>query len=196
MKRLLKIGLVSLALAGNMAYAQADDFTYNTHSLIGVEGGFGSFDFDHGLVGSTSKNSKGFGEVGIKIGAQTDNYRLFLSARHYSMSDFDYANSIGAEGQYLIDVSKKMNMFVGLNIGVMNFKYKADSSVAKISDKKDYVGGDIGVNFHLRKELDLEVGARYMYLGYSYTNTSTNATANIDHMINGYVSLIYKFKMD
>ena len=196
MKRFLKVGLVSLALAGTMAYAEVDDYSYDAHSLIGIEGGYGSFDFDHGLIGSTKNDSKNFGEYGIKIGAETTNYRLFLSARQYAVSDFDNAYSFGAEGQYLINASKYMNIFVGLNIGTMNFKFKADPAVSKVTDKTGYFGGDIGVNLHVMEELDIEIGARYMYLGYDYKNTTTTAVGNIDHMVNGYASLIYKFKMD
>lgn len=194
MKRLLKVGLVSLALAGTMAYAEADDYSYDTHSLIGIEGGYGSFDLEHGLTATTTTNSsKNYGEFGVKIGAETTNYRLFLSARQYAISGFDQAYSYGAEGQYLINVSNYMNIFVGLNIGTMNFKYETDPTLAKVSSRENYYGGDIGVNLHVMKELDVEIGARYMYFGYSY---SSNGVGKFDHLINGYASLIYKFEMD
>lgn len=197
MKKLLKIGLISFALVSTMAYADADaDFDNNTYSLIGIEGGSGSFDFQHGLTTSNKTETKSFGEGGIKIGAQTDNSRLFLSARYYSIPGFDYANSIGAELQYLANVSKYMNIFAGVNVGIMNFKYEADTTVSHVASKKEYYGGDLGVNFHIVNALDFEVGARYMYLGYDHTNNSTTAVGKIDHMINGYGSLIYRFKMD
>lgn len=196
MKKLLKVGLVSLALVSTVACASSDgDFGSNEHSLIGIEGGSGSFDFDHGLIGSTKSETKTFGEAGLKIGAQTDDYRIFLSARYYDISGFKNTYSIGAEAQYLANVSKYMNIFVGLNVGIMNFKYAASSTI-DVSDKKEYYGADAGVNIHLIDSLDLEIGARYMYLGYDYQNNTTTAVGKIDHMINGYGSLIYKFKMD
>lgn len=196
MKRLLKVVLASLAFMTTMAYASIDDFGDNTYSLIGIEGGYGSFDFEHGLVASKKTETKSFGEGALKLGAQTDDYRLFLSGRYYSIPGFDYAYSMGAEAQYLANVSQYMNIFIGFNIGVMNFKYEADTTVAKISDKKDYYGGDIGVNLHLMESLDFEIGARYMYLGYDHTDASTTAVAKFDHMINGYASFIYRFQMD
>ncbi|MBU0631055.1 porin family protein [bacterium] len=196
MKRLLTVVLASLVLITATAYASVDEFGDNTFSLIGIEGGYGSFDFEHGLVAGKKTENKSFGEGALKLGAQTDDYRLFLSARYYSISGFDYAYCTGAEAQYLMNVSNYMNIFVGFNVGVMNFKYEADTTVAKVSDKKDYYGGDIGVNLHLMEALDFEIGARYMYIGYDYTNASTTAVAKFDHMINGYASFIYRFQME
>lgn len=194
MKRLLTGGLISLALAGGMAYA--DDYTFNTHSLIGIEGGYNSFDMEHGIVGSTKNETKEYGHVGLKIGGQTDNYRLFLSARSYEISGFDHANSVGAELQYMANFSESANLFIGFNAGVMNFKYEVDPTLSSVTDKKEYYGGDLGVNLHLMEEVDFEIGARYMYLGYDKKFSTGNGVAKLDHIVGGYASLIYKFKMD
>ena len=194
MNKLLKAGVLSLALASSLVYA-AEDFGDKSYSLIGIEGGYGNFDFDHGVTGSITTTSKSPAEYGFKIGAQSSEYRLFLSARSYTMSDFKNVYSLGAEIQYLLDVSSYMNVFMGVGAGQMNFKYTASSSVADVSDDKTYYSGDLGANFHVADSLDVEVGGRYMYLGYDKTS-STTAVGKIDHMVYGYASLIYRFQME
>ena len=42
----------------------------------------------------------------VKIGAQTENYRVFLSARYYDADNLSTLNTYGAEIQYMFNFSK------------------------------------------------------------------------------------------
>ncbi len=193
MKKLVKlIGVPLLALS-----LQAGD--WNTQSLVGIEGGVNSFDLSSNAGLSDSQSPASFG---LKIGAEGQTYRIFLSGRTYSVSDqFDYANSFGAELQYIFRFTSNFNLFAGVNVGIMNMEFDdAQGQVREIS--QGYAGGDIGVNFSLNHNFDVELGMRYMNLNAENTRyvddgtgTKTPYTYDIDNMVNTYVSLIYKFKI-
>ena len=190
-KIILKI-VVLLALAGTSVALSASSYTYNTRSLIGVEGSYNTFDIEN--VTLAKRETKKFAGAGFKIGAQTDNYRLFLSARNNFISGYDYAYSIGAEAQYLMNFSSFMNMFIGGSGGSVNLRF-VDSTNASRELVSPYFGGDIGFNIHLGESVDLELGARSVKL-LNPSHTQNNITYNIANTTSGYVSIIFKYSMD
>ncbi|MEA2111438.1 MAG: outer membrane beta-barrel protein [Campylobacterota bacterium] len=185
--KLISVPLLALSL-------QAGD--WNTQSLIGIEGGAASFDLENNM--GFADNSQSPGSFGLKIGAEGQSYRIFLGGRYYSVSDeFDYANSFGVEMQYLIRFNSNANIFAGLNGGVMNMEF-SDSQNRTREVSRGYFGGDLGVNFTLSHNFDIELGVRYMNLNIENTKYEDDDTVNtysIDNMTNAYVSLIYKFKI-
>ncbi len=189
--KLISVPLLALSL-------QAGD--WSTQSLVGVEGGVASFDLENNMGHPSSSQSPA--SFGLKIGAEAQTYRVFLSGRYYSVSDeFDSANSFGAELQYLFRVSSNFNIFAGINAGIMNMEFY-DTNKYKREISRGYYGGDLGVNFSVAHNLDIELGVRYMNLNADNTNYIDDGTGNevpytynIDDMVNTYASLIYKFKI-
>ncbi len=192
MKNTILKTVVLLALVGVGITLSASSYTYNTRSLIGVEGSYNTFDIEN--VTLVKRETKKFTGVGLKIGAQTDNYRLFLSARNNFISGYDYAYSLGAEAQYLMNFSSFMNMFIGGSGGYTNLRF-VDSSNASRELVSPYLGGDIGFNIHLGESVDLELGARTIKL-LNPSHTQNNITYNIANTTSGYMSIIFKYSMD
>ena len=184
-----------LTLLTTSAMAESSPYTFNTSSLVGIEGSYSSFDVENDAT-PVFRDKVNYGGVGLKIGAQTDNYRLFLSARYNLISGYDYAYLLGAEIQYLFNFSSFANFYLGVNGGIANLRFE-DS----LNDTRDvespYVGGDLGLNFHLGDSVDFELGGRVMKL----TNSISTIDANIlkykfDNIVSGYASIIFKYHMD
>jgi len=78
-----------------------------------------------------------------------------------------------------------------------------DDSAGQVREiSQGYAGGDIGVNFSLNHNFDIEAGVRYMNLNAENTRyvddgtgTKIPYTYDIDNIVTTYVSLIYKFKI-
>ena len=188
--RLIVGGLLSSSLF-------AGDYTYNIKSLVGFEGGYTKIDVENDNPNPAYKGIHRYksGEAGIKIGAQSDNYRLFLSGRYYfPKSGYDYLTTAGIEFQYLFNFSKVANFFLGANTGIFMSRFKGygENFYRKVSNS--YIGGDAGFNIHLGETLDLEIGGRYSKLNIS--NIKNNITYTFDNLISGYASLIFKYTMD
>ena len=198
MKNRVSKVLLSTFLVVSSLIAEALPRSYSfddTYSLIGLEGGYSSLDVEKKVVGNPSNIKKyKMSHGGVKIGAQTDNYRIFLSGRYYSADDFDYATTYGVELQYLLNVTSFANIYLGAGTGIINMRFApvGEASSRTISDP--YISGDAGMNIHLGKTADLEFGARIMSL--DATNTIGNTTYTFDNMITGYASIIFKYKMD
>ena len=182
-------------------------FDSTSRSLVGVETGYGQFDYsasnaDNINMGRTS-TSEDFGILGLKIGAETEEFRLFLDAHYYEVGGvFDYANSVGLSFQYLIFITHDLNFFLGLNGGLMNLKV-VDSEIRKSYVYSDpYVGGDIGFNYEIYENLGLEVGLRYININaentqyYEEDGVEKTRTYELEQMMNLYASMIFKFYMD
>lgn len=184
-----------LMTASLQAGESNDPYSFFSESLVGIEGGYTSFDIEKNQPGNPADIKKyNKGEAGLKIGARTKNYRLFLSARGYFIPDYDYFATLGAELQYLFNFSKIANFYIGANGGMLDARFTptGESSSRELFDP--YYGGDLGFNIHLGKIADLELGARAMIS--NAENTKNNITYKFDHLITGYGSLIFRYQMD
>ena len=215
-KHLTKVVLATALIASTLNAGEeltsknlADDSKYKfaTNSLVGFEGGYNQFDYESvdGTTGYTTRKKLDVAHGGIKIGAETESYRVFLSARFYGVEDFDYARTYGIEGQYKFNISEHFNVFMGVSIGKADFKlvdktYNATTGIygsnygKSIKIRETYYGGDAGVNIHIHEIADLEIGARFMAL-----NDDTlvdQVSYNFDNTITGYASIIFKYQMD
>ncbi len=195
-----KVLILALMICGLNAY----DGT--SKSLVGIETGYGQFEYSADDVNIGRNNStEDFGMLGLKIGAENEDYRVFIDGRYYHVTGaFDYANSIGGSLQYLINFTHDFNLFLGINGGLINMKF-ADDDIGKSYEVSNaYYGGDIGFNYAIHELLGLEIGARFMNINASNTQLYIDATSgetmtrtyNIDHMINVYASMIFKFYVD
>lgn len=190
-KNRLSKALVAAAMCSSAA--MADTVIYPDYSLIGIEGGMTSINSD---ISTTSHSiTKTVQNIGIKIGAESYNYRIFLTADYYTNPDssYDYVGTYGGELDYLLNVSTKMNLYIGVNAGIANMKFKAPNETTKRLISNPYYGADAGLNFHASKLIDLELGARLMML--DATNTKNNVTYTFNNFVTGYASIIFKYEM-
>ncbi|NOR57933.1 MAG: hypothetical protein GQ474_05355 [Sulfurimonas sp.] len=197
LKKISKVIVATALVASSLAAGSLDDskYKFNINSLIGFEAGYSAFDYERIASGvTTDRKTVNLNHGGIKIGAESDNYRLFLSARAFDGGDFDYARAYGLEVQYLLNFSKMANVYFGVNAGTvdMRFEDKKNSNTVKLSNS--YIGGDFGVNVHLGKSADFEVGARVMSLNASATDGAVQY--DFDNIVTGYASIIFKYQMD
>jgi len=167
-----------LLLAGSLLSGVA--FAKDATPLVGIEAGYGSMD-----AGGSSHNLY---TGGLKIGAQSDDYRIFLSARMIPIDGFENGNALGGELQYLIPIHAGLNAFMGFNAGQIGMKTK--NLVAQRDISTYYYGGDLGVNMALSPSVDLELGGRLMYM--NYTHTLAGVAYNVDSIVQGYASIIFK----
>ena len=172
----------------------------SSNSLVGIEGGYGSLSSevtDKTLTPARyTKDSMGLSSIGLKIGAESTNYRVFLSARYNKGSDskYDYISTYGGELQYVFNVASSTNIFVGVNAGLANLKFSVNGENFSRTISDPYLGGDLGINIHMTDAMDLELGARAMNI--QATNSKNNIDYALENIISGYASLIFKFKID
>ncbi len=197
MKNKMKKVILSTLIATSSLMAgssyQSSIFS-NIDSLVGIEAGYSGLDVEKIQANSSKISKYNMYHGGLKIGAQSDDFRFLLGMRYYGADDFDYATTYGAELQYLINVAPIMNIFIGVNAGIINMRYLPDDEPQSRTISDPYFGGDVGMNFHLGKRIDLELGARFMT--FDAENTKSDTTYIFDNMITGYTSLIFRFEMD
>lgn len=172
----------------------ADTVISPEYSLIGIEGGVTQINYDVSNKNKTFTNT--VGNIGFKLGAESQNYRIFLTANYYTKpnSSYDYIGTYGGELDYLLNVSPKMNIYIGANAGIANMKFKVKDEIGSRTISNPYYGPDAGVNFHVNKLIDLELGTRLMLL--DATNTKNGVTYTFNDFITGYASIIFKYNMD
>ena len=194
--RLSKIVVSALLITSSlMADESPSLYSYDgVYSFVGIEGGIGRLDVERDDGTTSTINKKDMYGGGLKIGAQTDNYKIYLNANYYDADSFDYMTTYGVGLQYMFNFSKGMNAFLGVNTGIANMRFLISGETSRtISDP--YVGGEAGFNVHLGDELDLEIGARILSL--DATNIMSGApTFTFDNIISGYASINFKYKMD
>lgn len=188
---ILKITISIFALSLSVSVLNAD--VYNTSSLIALEGSYGMYDVENDDVPALDDREI-FSGAGIKIGAQTNNYRLFLSFRNNFVDGYDSSYSYGLEAQYLMNFSKYVNLYLGVNGGMINSIF--DDSLANSREvESSYVGGDVGVNLHLGSTIDFEIGARLSVLN-DPINIQNGVEYTFGYISTGYASFIIKYDMD
>ena len=198
-KNISKIVIASMLVASalNAAPESNNKYKFNINSLVGFEGSYSNFDYERVETGQPTEREKvSLNGGGLKIGAESNNYRFFLAARMYDAGEFDYARTYGAELQYLFNFASFANMYLGVNFGKADMRFvdtkNGHNNTVKIDDT--YVGGDVGFNIHLGKHVDWEIGARAMSLNTS--KVDSGATYKFDNIITGYTSIIFKYQMD
>lgn len=189
-KKVLKKALLGSLLVSSMLMANSSEYLYDTKSLVGFEGGFGGINVKAAPINDGYVD---IGHAGLKIGAQTEDYRLFLSGRYFAGDNFNKITTLGAEFQYKFHVASFMDFFLGVNGGLVSIDYDDVANVNReISDV--YYGGDVGANFIVTDLVDFEIGARLMSI--QADNTISGVTYTFDDIISGYASIIFKYDMD
>jgi len=197
---MIKNKIISLLLASSLIgvslNAQSPDFDTDTFSLLGLEGGYSSLDYEGGTRLNNTQNRVSLAHAGLKLGAETQDFRVFISGRYYydQNRDYDYIVAYGGELQYKFNVAEAINFFIGANAGYASMKFRASGETFSRTFNEPYFGGDAGTNIHMGKSVDLEIGARVMSI--QGENTINNVTYRVGNIVSGYASLIFKWQMD
>ncbi|MEN4053293.1 MULTISPECIES: outer membrane beta-barrel protein [Sulfurimonas] len=190
MKNRLTKAALALTLLSIPALSMADEY----NSLFGIEGGYSNINVETAGAGSVKIQKNGFGNVGLKLGAESENFRIFLSARYYDAKDFNKLNTIGGEFQYKFNFTKRANFFLGANAGKAYMKVATNGTQPSVDTSTGYLGADAGFNIHATELIDLEVGARYMSLDKKVTQGAY--TYDFSSLTTAYASIILKWQMD
>lgn len=181
--------LASVTASAGENYFQT---AWDAKGLLALEGAFGQAqtkqvqDNPGGGDYVLETQTDGAGAGGLKLGGESEDYRLFLSGRYHVVPDYDYVATVGAELQYLIRGGENFNIFLGINGGMM--RSQATANDVEYTVTNPYFGGDAGVNIDITQNFGLELGARInQALG------DNKEPASIDYLAEGYVSLVFKF---
>lgn len=193
--KLLSATALSVLLTSSVI-ADNHDLSTSDFSLIGIEGSYSSISSDVDTPNSISSDKTTVGGVGLKVGAQSYNYRVFLTANYYNDSDgdYDYIATYGIQFDYLLNISQKVNIYLGINTGYANMKYTVPGETFSRTISDPYYGGDAGLNIHVSSLVDLELGARMLLL--DAENVKNNTTYTFNNMVSGYASIIFRYQMD
>lgn len=159
--------LASLPLLSNDV-----DYTYKSESLFAIETGYSYYTNDI----TRELNDLNFG---LKVGAQSQNYRIFLNTNRENSVDDKNIYRGGLSLQHLFNFSKYANFFVGINGGITS-----GGDLNKGTNYPKYYGTDLGFNFYGKNNFDYELGIRAM------------KTANYGTITAGYFSLVIKYQID
>jgi hypothetical protein len=195
-KSRLQKAILTIALLSTSLMAESSNYSYNTNSLVGIEGGLSSLNYEFGTPTNNAVDKIFISHAGLKLGAESDDFRVFLSGRYFydSSKKHDYIVTYGGEIQYKFNVTKIFNAYIGANGGIANISYRATGESFTRTISSPYFGGDLGVNVHLGKSVDWEIGGRVMAI--QADNTKDGKTYHINQIITAYTSIIFKWKMD
>jgi len=188
------LGLV-LSSASLMA-GEASSYEFQTKSLVGIEGGYNALGYEYGTATNNSIHRTWVAHAGLKIGAETQDFRAFLSGRYFydKSRQYDYIVTYGGEIQYKFNVTKVFNVFMGVNGGIANLAFRANGENFTRTISEPYFGGDLGANIHLGESVDWEIGGRVMSI--QADNIRNGKTYHVNQLITAYTSIIFKWTMD
>ena len=193
-KNKMKTIILGVALTATSLFAGSADYKLNAMSLVGIEGGGSSIDYTYGSANGPQTTT--VANLGLKIGAETEDFRVFLSTRYlYDTSNsYDYILTYGGELQYKFNAFEIANFFIGVNGGMANIRFSPSDGTEYRTLTSPYIGGDIGTNIHLGKTTDLELGGRFINI--DDTNTINSIDYNIRTIASVYASIIFKWQMN
>ncbi|MDF1876638.1 hypothetical protein JHD47_02270 [Sulfurimonas sp. SAG-AH-194-L11] len=172
------------------------DIAY-TNALFGVEASYSELANEYRPdSGIKTRGTNDFLGIGIKAGAETKTLRTFFSLNYYndSSSLYEYLITYGGEVQYKFLRSNAYDIYAGLNAGYCQLKVNIDGESFYRTINNPYFGVSLGTNVHLSNSIDLELGARINTI--NTENIKSQTTFKVDSLVSGYVSFIYKWKMN
>ena len=179
------------ATAGENYYQNA----WDAKGLLAIEGMFGTAQTkltepnpaggDHVIK---NEGNSAFGG-GLKLGGESEHYRLFVSGRYHAVDNYDYVVTAGLELQYLLRFTEYFDIFLGINGGMMGSQ--ATISSTEYSVWNPYAGADAGVNIDVAENFGIELGVR---MNQAFADSSE--VGSVDNLVEGYASLVFKFTSD
>ena len=173
------------------------DYRFESKSLVGIEGSFNRINNEVVSSNNYYKTYKdNLGSLGLKIGGQTRNYRIYLGARYFVDTDnkFDYITTYGAEGQYIFNIFSGVDFFLGLEGGIVNIKFQVDGETISRTLSDPYFGGGVGISFDITDTAYFELGTKILNI--DAINSNNNISYQFNNIISTYMSIVIKYQMD
>ncbi len=190
------IFLKTATLAFMLATSLEADIAY-TNALFGVEGSYSALSNEYRPdSGIKTRSTNDFLGIGIKAGAETETLRTFFSLNYYNdaSSLYEYLITYGVEVQYKFVIRDSFDVYAGINTGYSQLKVNIDGESFYRTINNPYLGASLGTNIHLTNSIDLELGTRINTI--NAENIKSQTTFKVDNLMSGYVSVIYKWKMN
>jgi len=190
----IAISIVATALLTSSLVAGSFDREPAYTALTGVELGYTRVNYDYGTQYNNTANSVWMPVGALKVGAESEDYRAFISGKYFydTDRDYEYITTYGAELQYKFHPADSFDIFIGGDIGVANIKWRADGETFARTISTGYFGGEIGLNIHLDDKFDLELAGRVLSL--DAENTINNVSYRINTISTAYVGLVFKWE--
>jgi hypothetical protein len=130
---------------------------------------------------------------GIKVGNYFDYGRVGVSVGHVNEKDNVSGNYLGLTYDYMFYNDSKVTPFIGGTVAYSDAP--VDFSPLNFHETGMEYGGEIGILYDISKELDLEIGARYLASSASGNQTVSNIKVEVDvnTVMQYYFGLNYKF---
>lgn len=193
--------IVLVLVIGMLELFALDDFDIGVHhSLVGVEVGYGNISAEKTNTNTSpavfSTNDTNIAHLGLKLGAETQTYRVLLSGRYAKDTDsaFDYVMNYEIEGDYLFNFSRSANFFIGVHGGMTYIKFIVSGEPFSRTISSQYYGGNLGFNIHASKTTDIELGSRVMIM--DAANTKAGVEYKFTDSMSVYCSVIFKYQLD
>jgi len=194
-KKYLKKVLLLTTLVTTSLYST--DYTFESNSLVGIEAGFNRVSSEMTNTRNDYNSYKdNLGSLGLKIGGQTRNYRIYLGARYFvdTNNKFDYISTYGAEGQYIFNIFSGTDFFLGVEGGIVNIKFQVKGENLSRTLSDPYFGGGVGISFDISDTSYFELGTKLLNI--DAVNNNNHTSYQFNNIISTYMSIVIKYQMD
>lgn len=170
-KSRIGLGLLSMLLAGAMAFAGGDNGVatvggngYKTGGFLGVRGGY-VFSAQSSIIGLGNgqyfdDNYDGSsGTFGVHLGGQEGQWRATLAYEYYDNGDEqNYDLFLGQVDYLFLPEAGMFQPYLGVDLGYLNYETTGADDVGGAA-----YGGAFGVTIPLGEHLDVNVEGRYLF---------------------------------
>jgi len=170
-----KIAVTLLCMIlGSSLYARE---VQQSEKFIGLEVGAATIQADTGgILGEADHDSTDV-ELGLRLGAQIDQWRTMLIFDYFDSSDDDqnYGKGLISFDYFFLDPQKResnaFRPYIGVNLGYMNYE-------STDVDINSFVyGGQVGFTYRVAEHVDIDIMYRY-----SLTSDSGSDPYSTDHI--------------
>jgi len=174
MVKKIAIALLCTAL-GSSLYASEQSF--GSKGFMGLEVGYGAVDAD---VFTGGKHTGEAAEYGVRLGAQTDEWRTMFVYDYFKSDDDDQT----VQKAFLMidyffldsDIDTVVRPFIGANVGYANYE-------STFIDESGFLyGGQVGIVMRAGESVDIDLSYRYSLGQADAVNSVSSITLGVNYL--------------
>jgi len=174
MVKKIAIALLCTALSSSL---YAGDQSFGSKGFMGIEVGYGSVDGD---IFTGQKRTGDAAEFGLRLGAQTDEWRTMFVFDHFDSSSDDQTVEKGfLMVDYFFldsDIDTVVKPFIGANVGYANYE-------STLVDSSGFIyGGQVGIVMRAGESVDIDLSYRYSLGQEDELNNVSSITLGINYL--------------
>ena len=155
----------------------AGDQSFGSKGFMGLEVGYGSVEGD---IFTGQKHTGDAAEYGLRLGAQTDEWRTMFVFDYFNSDDDDQT----VEKGFLMidyffldsDIDTVVRPFIGANVGYANYE-------SSFVDESGFLyGGQIGITMRASESVDIDLSYRYSLGEVDALNNVSSITLGINYL--------------